>query len=109
MTDQGAKDLAERMRVLETLSEERAQDIREIKSDVRELVQDLHARRGREEAERQAKQREDEAKKRAHIEDREDGWQRATWIRSILPLGVITAIFTAAWNQLWAFFTGTAP
>ena len=74
-----------------------ANDHAEMKEHLRELVADMHERRGREKAERLT-----------HVEDREDKWQASAWIRALLPLGAITAMFTALWNEVWRFFTGAS-
>jgi len=88
----------DRIKALEVRMEQYGREQQETKNLVLELVADMHKRRGREEAEN-----------REHREGREDKWQAGAWIRAFLPLGVITAMFTALWNQVWQFFTGTTP
>jgi hypothetical protein len=88
----------DRIKALEVQMAHHMQEQGNIKNLVLELVADMHRRRGKEEAEG-----------REHIEGREDKFQRGQWVRALLPLGLLTALFTAIWNQIWAFITGATP
>jgi hypothetical protein len=85
----------DRIKALEVKMEGYGKEQQEMKTLLKELVADMHKRQGREEAERIE-----------HVEGREDKWQMSAWVRALIPFGIITAMFTALWNEVWRFFTG---